>query len=345
MKVALAHLVSAEQMGQQMAETGLIGALADRSTSSDGCRSLRVASLRQALDADRRLPLARVQAAPWAVQRAAGAWTYRGFDLVHRMDLRLPPAAGPEVLTVHDVAPLRYDDEGPMPRAAARSAQRASVVVCPSAFAAGELRDHLGARRVEVIPNGLDAAVLEAEPFTVAELGLHGVPSRFVLHTGGATKRKNLTSLAAAWPAVRAAHREVFLVLCGPDDNRRTGLFGDLDGTLILGKVPREVLVRLMAAASAVVVPSLYEGFGLPALEGLACGVPVVAANTSSLGEVTGGHASLVPPNADGLADGLVTVLDGGRADPEDGRRFAQQFTWEASARSYLRLYREVLGS
>jgi glycosyltransferase involved in cell wall biosynthesis len=278
------------------------------------------------------------------VRRALGRYLYRGQDLVHRFDLRLPPAPGTEVLTVHDVVPWRFDDEGVAPSDSAPSARRAAVVVCPSRFSADEVGAVLGVERVVVIHNGVDARFFTATPLSERGLADLGVRLPFVVHAGGSTRRKNLDGLAEAWPLVRAALPETGLVLMGPPDERRDRLFASLPGTVRVGRVDDETATGLLAAAAAVVVPSRYEGFGLPALEGMAAGVPVVAARRASLPEVCGDAAYLVEPDGPGLAEGIVAALTDDRSTAVQvtkGRERAAGFTWEASAAAHAELWRD----
>jgi len=261
------------------------------------------------------------------------------------MDLRLPPAPRPEVLTVHDVVPLRFLDEGALPSDAVSAAQRAVVVICPSKFAADEVASQLGVLAPVAIHNGVNRKFFGATPLHEDGLAALGIRSPFVLHAGGCTERKNLAGLAGAWSLVHASRPATTLVLMGPPDQRRDRLFGPLPGTLCVGRVDDDTVRGVMAAASAVVVPSTYEGFGLPALEGMAVGVPVVAADRSSLPEVCGDAAYLVEPDAAGLAEGLVAALDHGPdtdALVARGRVRAERFTWEASAAAHAAVWRSL---
>jgi len=283
--------------------------------------------------------------APWAVAFAMGSLTYRTRHLVHRFDLRLPPARR-EVVTVHDLPPRRFADEGIVPRSAAASIKRARAVICPSEFAAAEVGALLGVDRLTVIPYGVSAAFRDAQPANAEELKRLGVTQPYFVHAAGATERKNLPALAAAWRNVAALHPEAALVLCGPPDPRRTQAFHGMPRVHLLGYQTSDTVARLTAASAAVVVPSLYEGFGLPALEGMACGVPVVAARRGALPEVCADAALLVEPDADGLAEGLHRVL----SDEElrqhlgsAGRRRAAAFSWERAADEHLALYEHVL--
>lgn len=347
--VTLATFASVAPMGQQHHESELGEAL-QRTTASGGWElsAVRVASLRAGAGAgDVRLPLGPLARAPALAATLAGALAYRGADLVHRFDLRLPPYPGPEVVTVHDLPPLRFDDEGTLPRWAAASARRSRLAICPSTFAADEVSALLGQTKVRVVPNGVGHAFRRApvgRPEILARLGLDG---RFVLHAGGATQRKNLCALAGAWHRVSDAVPQVTLVMCGPAHPRRSQLFAGMANTRWIGHLPAGDVADLMRAAAAVVVPSLYEGFGLPALEGMACGTPVVAADRGALPEVCGDAALLVRPTASALAEGIEAVL----TDDELARRLctagparAEPYTWERAAIATLAAYHEALG-
>jgi glycosyltransferase involved in cell wall biosynthesis len=302
-------------------------------------------SLRSPLPGTHRVPAWVLRDAPTAVRRAAGALLYRGSDVVHRMSLAHPPAPGPEVVTVHDTVAWRFDDEAsPEPHAAAET-RRAAAVVAPSQFSADDVAERLGLERVIAIPNGVDGRFFDAVPLDAAALAGIGVRGRFVLNAGGSARRKNLDALAAAWPAVRSAHPDVSLVLCGPESERRHRLFDPLEGTVQTGRLPDALLPGLVAAAEVVVVPSLHEGFGLPVLEAMAAGTAVVAADRTALPEVVGDAGILVEPDAAGIADGLVHALDGTGVDVlrRAGRARAERFTWDASAAAHGEVWRAVL--
>jgi glycosyltransferase involved in cell wall biosynthesis len=337
--VVLATLAASDPMGQQLYETQLLAHLPAEGVLVRRCR---VRSMRSTLPGEARAPLSALSRAPAVVQRAAARFLYgSGGALVHRCDLRLP-AARHEVVTVHDLAPLRFPDEGEIPARAADSLRRARAVIAPSQFAADELRALLGVD-AQVIHNGLDPAVWDAVPESMLD-GLE-LPARFVLHSGGATRRKNLAGLADAWNAVAAAYPDVELVLCGPRDTRRIAQFADLPRVRMLGKVERSAHLALMSRAAMVVVPSTYEGFGFPALEAMARETAVVAAECGSLPEICGDVAVLTEPTGDGLAAGLASLLDDAAAlaaRAARGPAHAKPFTWQRSARAHADVYAAV---
>ena len=345
-RLALAAIAVEQAMGQQVYERRLVDGASDalgQEAGSWDVEHFEVASLRAPVAADARIPSFVFTAKSPALRKAVGRLIYRKFDLVHRLDLRLPPAPHPEILTIHDIVPWRFSDEGVPSPDAADSARRADLVICPSEFSAGEVTEAFGVSRAVAIPNGVGAEFRDAVPLTEERLAELAIRRPFVLHAGGSTDRKNLSGLAEAWALVRQSHPELGLVLVGPANPRRDGLFAPLPGTVCTGWVDDATVRGLMASASAVVVPSVYEGFGLPALEGMAVGVPVVAANRSSLPEVCGDAAYLVEPDGRGLALGIEAALADGpesTAMVERGRRRAAEFTWERSLAAHAAIWR-----
>jgi glycosyltransferase involved in cell wall biosynthesis len=342
--LTLASLSTAVAMGQQVYENELTARAGSVLGEAWEVRQITVRTLRSPLSGTDRLPH-RILSTGTAPERSMAARIlYRGDDVVHRLDLRLPPAPV-EVLTIHDVVSWRFPDEAAPPPCAAREARRAEVVICPSQFSADEVATVLGVKSPVAIPNGVDDAVREARPLPDAELLGLGLRRPFLLHTGGCSLRKNLTGLAEAWPLVYGAQRQAQLALAGPPDPRRDGLFAGHPGVVVLGRLDTAVLDRVRASAAGVVVPSIYEGFGLPAIEGMAAGVPVVAARRSSLPEVCGDAGLLVEPTGAGLAEGMVAVLDGGpdiASMLERGRVRSHLYSWDKNAVAHAEIWRSV---
>lgn len=348
-RLLLATTAVSAPMGQQLYEEELSSRAPGVLSPDLEVGRLIARSLRAPLPGTVRLPAYVMgPSAPDSLRRAIGAVLYRGADVVHRMALELPPPPRHEVLTIHDTVSWRFPDESPPMPHAASEARRAAAVVTVSNFAADDLAEFLGIERPTVIYNGVDPAFFDAGPLSADERRMLGVPSGpYVLHAGGASMRKNLTALAEAWPLVRYARPDASLVLSGPPHPRRTSLFSNLAGTRLIGRVPGAAVPGLVAGAAAVAVPSLHEGFGLPALEALAAGVPLVAANRSSLPEVSGDAGILVEPTPDAIAEGLLHALS---SDPDiderrrRGRLWSAQFTWERCAEKHAVVWRSVAG-
>jgi glycosyltransferase involved in cell wall biosynthesis len=345
-RLTIATMADAGAMGQKVYENEIIG----RAVSMIGldwavCQTV-VRGVRSPDNGTRRLPSRVFTGRSASLRRAAGRALYLRPGLVHRMDLRLPPAPGPEVVTVHDVVSWRFPDEGIPPHSVHEELAKARAIICPSLFSATEIAATFGVPEPTVVPNGVDERFIKAQPLGRETLAGLGIRPPFVLHTGGCSLRKNLAELASAWALVREKRPDLSLVMTGPPHIRRERLFGGLPGTVITGRLPDDIVPHLMASAAAVVVPSLYEGFGLPALEAMAAGAPVVAANRSSLPEVCGDAAVLVEPRGGDLADALVDVCGGGKdvsARVERGRRRAASFTWDASAGEHARIWEAAL--
>jgi glycosyltransferase involved in cell wall biosynthesis len=172
-----------------------------------------------------------------------------------------------------------------------------------------------------------------------------------VLYVGSEAPRKNLSTLIDALQSVRAAHPDVMLVKVGRPqfDTERQRLIeqvaqrGLADNVIFLDEVGLDDLVALYNLCDVFVLPSLYEGFGFPALEAMACGTPVVAANAASLPELVGDAALTVDPrSSEHIADAVGRLLNSAelRADLSSrGKAHVTQFTWERTARLTLAAY------
>lgn len=348
-RITIASSATAVPMGAQVYQeeiaTRAVSALEDVEPGWSVDRVL-VRSLRSPLPGNRRLPMGWLARASTRERRNVGRFLYLNRPLVHRMNLELPPPSHVDVVTLHDIVSWKFDDESDPVRAAAEEVRQADAVICVSEFTASEAVEFLGIVDPIVVHNGVDQRFFSATPANPQILADLGVRGPYVLAAGGASERKNLAGLAAAWPKVRSMRPDLTLVLSGPVHPRRTSLFGGMPGVALVGRVHDDVVPGLIAAASAVVVPSLYEGFGLPALEGMAAGVPVVAARTSSLPEVVGDGGILVEPTPDEIAQGLLSAVEGG-SDIEEivaiGRIRSREFTWERSAAGHAKVWTSLV--
>ena len=274
--------------------------------------------------------------------------------------LTLPHARMPLVLTVHDVLPWRRPElfratEGARRRAVvSHVASAASRVLVGSEHTRGEVVELLGLdpRRVMVAPLGVDRRFRPIEPDPVALAHRFGIPpDPFVLWVGTLEPRKNLLVLLRAFGLVRRRAPECSLVIVGnvPGDNRDVEREMDLLGAHIIrpGIVSDDELVQLYSSTTCFVFPSLYEGFGLPPLEAMACGAPVVCSNRASLPEVVGDAGILVDStDPDALADAIeeVVLSPSTANDMRDrGLARARGFTWKRCAEHAVDAYRAAL--
>ena len=268
-----------------------------------------------------------------------------GAGVYHCPGLRGPLTHGrtPIVVTIHDLVPwLNPELMSPLTRGHARLAQRrmarvADRVLCNSQNTADDVVRLFGVppERVRVTPLGVNPMFF-APPAASSPL-----VEPYVLFIGSEQPRKNLERLERAVAILRSRGHPHILVTAGADSWGRVEI-GD-SFVRKLGKVTDEELVRLYAGAACLAIPSLHEGFGFPALEAMAAGTPVVAANTSALPEVTGGAAILVDPlDVDDIADGLEQAIAERDALIVAGRRRAAEFTWARTAALTVDVYREL---
>ncbi|ADU47711.1 glycosyl transferase group 1 [Intrasporangium calvum DSM 43043] len=351
-RLTIATVAAEHPMGAQVYEAEIAHRADAALAAVDGegwqARRLTVRSFRAATPGNRRLPMGWVTTTSPAARRELGRLLYAGDTVSHRTNLELPPSPRADVVTLHDVVAWKFPDESAPVAAARDELRRAAAVICVSHFSAAEAVELLGIEAPHVVHNGVDSRFFDpssAHPEVLHRLGVDGA---YVLVTGGASARKNLEGLAVAWQEVSRARPDLTLVLSGPEHPRRTALFADVPSARLVGRVNGSLLPSLVAGSSALVVPSHYEGFGLPALEGMAAGVPVVAARTSSLPEVVGDGGLLVDPTPRGLSGGILVAVSGESevlAMARRGRRRAEAFTWEESARRHAEVWSAVARS
>jgi glycosyltransferase involved in cell wall biosynthesis len=279
-------------------------------------------------------------------------------DVFHATNFVLPPlarAAG--VVTVHDLTYLRFpetvDDEVRAYRHLVPSAiRRAAQVVTVSAAMAEEVVAEYAVEpeRLTVTPLGVDGEWASAVPPSADRRARLGLPERYVLFAGNREPRKNLGTLLRAHAAARRTDPDVpRLVVVGPAGwgDAWGGERPDEVDVVLLGYLADEDLRAVVAGADAVCSPSVYEGFGLPVLEAMATGTPVLASDIPAHREVAGGLATLLPTrDADAWSDALLgvrPVSDRDATGVSERRARAGSYTWDACAARHLEAYESAV--
>jgi len=230
---------------------------------------------------------------------------------------------------------------------------RLDGIITPSETVREELMNELSVdgEKIRAIPHGVDPDFYEVSQaqFQVAR-ETYGLPPHFVLFVGSMEPRKNLERLAQAFDMLPAKMQSEYpLVIAGTsgwkNDQIRARL-GKNKNVHLIGYVRRELLPAVYASCAAFVFPSLYEGFGLPVVEAMAAGAPVICSNVSALPEVAGGGAMLVDPqDVDGWTTAMVKVLsDPHRAKvmADAGRQRSRSFSWNRTATETLEFFASV---
>jgi glycosyltransferase involved in cell wall biosynthesis len=291
---------------------------------------------------------------PYAAWRA-------GHDLLHSLAFVTPLLApAPTVVTVYDLSFLHYPEQFPalqrlyLTTQTRRSCRQARRVVAISHSGRRDIVELFGVtpERVDVVPPGVDE---QFRPLPAAEVARfrrqHDLPEAFVLHVGTLQPRKNLPVLLEAMAQLGRPELPLYLV------GGRGWLYEEIDARIealglqrqvrFTGYVDDDSRPLWYNAASLLVFPSLYEGFGMPVLEALACGTPVIAANASAIPEA-GGNAALYfePADVAGLVKQMLAVLD----SPEqaatmraEGLHYASTFSWTISGRAMSDVYHRAL--
>jgi glycosyltransferase involved in cell wall biosynthesis len=259
------------------------------------------------------------------------------------------PLAYPRtVLVIHDAAPLRHPGWYSRAYAAWQRmllpavARRAARVITVSEFARAELAELIGVDAT-VIPGGVDERFTPAADPEPARRA-HGLDRPYVLCVASQTARKNLAALV---PAARALAADGFDVVVAGGHRPQFAREQGLETLRLLGHVDDALLPGLYAGAAAFALPSRYEGFGLPLLEAMSCGTPVIAARSSSIPEVVGDASELLDVDDEAAwADAIERVIDDpawARSLAAAGTARASLFSWARSARETLRVYQSLL--
>lgn len=234
--------------------------------------------------------------------------------------------------------------------------RRADSIIFVSASALRDFEKNLGAPRGlrRIISHGKSEAFRPDLDPALVELVRHkyGLPQQFVLFIGTVEPRKNIIRLVEAFEFLLAKRPDLMLVIAGQQGWMCEGLLKTIDNlhmdarVMFIGFCPEQDKALLLSAATVFAYPSLYEGFGIPVLEALACGVPTVTSNVSSLPEVAGHAALMINPNSTSqLAAALERVLSDlelRRELQEESAHQAAKFSWVKAASETLEVYREA---
>ena len=342
----------------------LLQALAEEAEECGGTPTLRLYSLGAETDSRswRRL----LDELPGNVRKGPGRWPRReDVDLFHVPSFSDPSCFdGPVVFTIHDLTFLTHpefhvpENRNQCLLGTLRAVARQATIVAVSEATAEEVRKWfaLPGDRLRVV---YEAASPVFVPFEGAELDAararlavrFGLDGPFVLSVGSLEPRKNIRRLVEAYGRLDAGLRRTTpLVLVGGSSWKEAAAFGGPwpDFVRRLGSVKEEDLVALYNVASVVAYPSLVEGFGLPVVESMACGTPVLTSNTSSLAEVGGRAALCVDPLDVGAIRGGLEALLRDRSlrgrYRQAGLERAAGFSWRTAAREVIEIYAGILG-
>ncbi|HEU4691999.1 MAG TPA: glycosyltransferase family 1 protein [Vicinamibacterales bacterium] len=294
---------------------------------------------------------------PWVLRRERP-------DVYHAPHYVLPPAVRcRSVVTIHDCIHLMFPQY--LPNKAAYAYARASMWAAARrsdrilTVSEASKRDILSLfnvkpEKIVVVYNAIDEhfSTTPSEEHVARIRERYQLDHKFVLYVGNIKPHKNLVRLIEAFSELRRTHDDLKLLIIGDEISKLPALRRAVHRHKLhkhvrfLGYLKDDTLTVLYRLASVFVFPSLYEGFGLPPLEAMASGTPVVTSNVSSLPEVTGDAAVLVDPyDVDSIGNGIRRILDDPRLAEElriKGLKRAREFSWERSVEKTLRVYREV---
>lgn len=302
-------------------------------------------------------PLARfglpVESSPWPGRGLVRMWDHgrarprRDHQVLHSTSQAFPSTTARLSVMVHDLSYRHHPEAFPRrgrrwhESSLARVLREADVVVAPSEDTAADLRRE-GARRVEVIEHGCDHLPAPDDAATGGLLGRLGLDGSFLLSVGTLEPRKNLSRLVSAYSGARPRLEESWPLLVVGPEGWGEGV-APVEGVVMAGRVPEAVLAGLYARARLLAYVPLMEGYGLPPVEAMRSGLPVVASPMPSLG----GAALVVDPTDPvAISDALVVAAASGDRREElaaAGQARTAGLTWAQSARRHLELWRSLV--
>jgi len=272
-------------------------------------------------------------------------------DIIHTSDWTEPPSKLPKVTTVHDLIPFKYPQTTTETIRSAHKKRLAWVtresekIIAVSRATKEDLISvlHVPEEKIVVIPEGVEDRYCP-QPLEIVEnvKRRYKVEDDYIFTLSTVEPRKNQAALIKAFGIVRKTYPDLKLIIAG-----RTG-WGEIPkpvpGVIMPGYVPDADLPALYSGCNAFVLPSLYEGFGLPPLQAMACGAAVAISDISSLPEVVGDAGVLFDPKSiEAIAAGIIEAIENRSVLREKGLIQASKFTWEKTATETYRVYQEVL--
>jgi glycosyltransferase involved in cell wall biosynthesis len=271
------------------------------------------------------------------------------------------------IVTIYDLTPVvlkgahRADFRFKFGKEVSHAARRADKIIAISQSTKKDLINLLGAKpeKISVVYPGYDDDIFKPSPDPhkiETALRKYGIIRSYIIYVGILEPKKNILRLVEAFASLKREGKIVHkLVIAGKrawgDETvfqavRRNGLEGEV---IFTGYVPQEELPLLMSGADVFVFPSLHEGFGIPPLEAMACGTPVIASNASSLPEVVGDAGILVDPyNVDEIAEAIYKVVSDGKLREQmrrKGLERAKLFSWKKAAQQTLQILEDTYSS
>lgn len=306
---------------------------------------------------------------PWAIPsgRLFRPWQLPPVALTHGTKFdSLPRRGAKTVVTIHDLSFLHFPNDYPIAAMVDLSDRLAAdqwgvdLAICDSAATEADVLDAYPgfAGRTTVIPLGVDSTWFDQPDPQETSRVLHhlGIRTPYLLHLGALVPMKNLETVVRAWMLARLEHPELALVLAGPDIAEWKSDLATIHGLVagrdelrahlhLVGYVDDPIAHALMAAAQVYVCASKWEGFGLPVLEAMAAGVPVVATNIPATKEVAGETIIYVPvSDVEATAEAIGRVIDGSDlARTEAAQVRARIFSWSRCAERTLMCYRSLI--